>query len=1255
MASNFVYFLLLLCCFKSCYTVGSFAVVCPHDDNHTCTSLDEALSILSSDATIYLTHGIHMIQNFHLIHGLRNVRISGDNTTTVECTAGVGLAFFNISGLVIESLDISRCGLSGGEAISKITDMLYQVVDVFFQIPNDTHIALFLGACTDTTMNRITVTNTAGIGLVGINMMGSFNLNEVSFESNCHSECITDEHATFTDLGKQIGGGAFILYHRTNAAFRDSFPQYANMSISHSSFINNTDCSPNTFVELYYDYSEDTRSYLVGGGGGLTLMIPQRNYLIDVKVESSTFQGNTARFGSAAHIGIFNDAMDCHIRFTDCTFARNGLPISVSPGEQGGAGVSILSDLISPYYNQSRPTIHRKNVFVKIEFSDFIENVAYAGAGVRVYSLYSSTIVNSDATMVMCTCCLFKSNTATLGPALFANSLKRSATTPGIQILLSNVTAIENFVALLKNGTFRTVSDSSAIIDVRRVKLTIYGLKVLQNRGTGLLGVRTRFFMYGDITIAGNVGEFGGGMRLIDYTYIILQDNSTVIFRNNTGVVRGGALYVSHWVEPTFIYSDCFLHFKVMNFLRCQSVTLCKLEQTGIRLEFSGNHAPIGSIVYGSTLSTCCWTHAIRNHTFNGSVFEALHRFAPNIVQFDSLPTGVEKITTPPTKLVVSHNPSTTIPGQSVEIGVAALDQLDQHAPAVITSTVLSASQNATSLIGISGHFFLRKNTVTNVPLRILGPENQTVTVGLYSIDLFADTQFTIEVEQCSPGFVYNCSNCICIEKLTQEGINCNTAAQTLEVPNHLWTGPVSEEKDKVNVVHKCILDYCQPGSKTVSPGDYDSQCADGYNRTGMLCGTCMPGYSTAFGTSRCLKCSNTYLALITVFAIAGILLVFTIFLLKITITSTNGYLNGVLFYCNVITLYTKFFVPANKSFILISFLNLNLGVEVCFYDGMDALTRVGLQLLFPTYLFLLMAMITYLARSEYWCSKYFRSDEFSASKMFGTLLILCYTSILETCIEILGVVYIQTLDGDNLIRWVVDPTVPYFHGWHGVLGTIALILVLFYITLFPIALLFPTYVFQYPKLYPLFDALHIPFKDRFRFWLALRLIVRSIPLVLAFFARYPFNVFMLAIFLIVLLGIQLFTQPFKKPTVNAIDSLLLTNVIALTVGALFFDVTVNTASEDKQLDILAKHTTFSSVIIYTAYAIFLGNLLNHIFLRLPKKLQNKLLCYREIDHDQQEEILVELDQPRPRSPTESSQTQPLMNSTQLYRSCEAQ
>ena len=119
-------------------------------------------------------------------------------------------------------------------------------------------------------------------------------------------------------------------------------------------------------------------------------------------------------------------------------------------------------------------------------------------------------------------------------------------------------------------------------------------------------------------------------------------------------------------------------------------------------------------------------------------------------------------------------------------------------------------------------------------------------------------------------------------------------------------------------------------------------------------------GYSIALGTLlHCLPCSNDYLALILPFSLAGIALVAVLLLLRLTVTA--GTIQGFIFYVNIIQANTSFFFPAGEVNILtvfIAWLNLDLGIESCFYDGMTAYAYIWLQFLFPFYVWFLIGTV---------------------------------------------------------------------------------------------------------------------------------------------------------------------------------------------------------------------------------------------------------------------------------------------------------
>jgi len=160
-----------------------------------------------------------------------------------------------------------------------------------------------------------------------------------------------------------------------------------------------------------------------------------------------------------------------------------------------------------------------------------------------------------------------------------------------------------------------------------------------------------------------------------------------------------------------------------------------------------------------------------------------------------------------------------------------------------------------------------------------------------------------------------------------------------------------------------CIFDYCKTGTKSIKPGDFNSQCAEGYNRMGLLCGSCAENYSAVLGSNRCKKCEGYhFLLLLIAFAAAGVVLIAIVAFLKVSVS--EGYLYGILFYSHIVVQCAYHLDPSNTStFILTVFLTLSLGMEVCFYEEMDSLARTGLKFVFPLYIYSLIKMMVIFAR----------------------------------------------------------------------------------------------------------------------------------------------------------------------------------------------------------------------------------------------------------------------------------------------------
>ena len=131
--------------------------------------------------------------------------------------------------------------------------------------------------------------------------------------------------------------------------------------------------------------------------------------------------------------------------------------------------------------------------------------------------------------------------------------------------------------------------------------------------------------------------------------------------------------------------------------------------------------------------------------------------------------------------------------------------------------------------------------------------------------------------------------------------------------------GAVYENKTfKGLILHSgCPFDYCVDSPAFIHLHNLNSQC--NHNHSGILCGSCLDGYSITFGTLHCLPCSNVYLALILLFASAGIALV--AFLLLLNISVASGTINGLIFYANVIQVNRSIFFPPGDTNILTVFI----------------------------------------------------------------------------------------------------------------------------------------------------------------------------------------------------------------------------------------------------------------------------------------------------------------------------------------------
>ena len=285
----------------------------------------------------------------------------------------------------------------------------------------------------------------------------------------------------------------------------------------------------------------------------------------------------------------------------------------------------------------------------------------------------------------------------------------------------------------------------------------------------------------------------------------------------------------------------------------------------------------------------------------------------------------------------------------------------------------------------------------------------------------------------------------------------------------------------------------------------------------------------------------------------SGGILVIALFIFNLTITNSN--VGSIILYANIVGMNNLVFFPQHHSvvFALISLLNINLGIETCFYHSMSGYDKSWLQLVFPSYLFALVILLVIASRYS------IRVQRLTARRVLpvlATLLLLCYTNILQAvCMVLFFYSKITHLPNKNTtLVWSVATDVPLFGYKFVLLFTTCLIIFLALLLPFNIVLLFSrklSYfkVINYFK--TLIDVYHGPYKDNFYYWTGLQLLIRITIFGLSVLDN-KISFLSISVLLAVLFCIHGMSSPYVSKFQNIQEALVLLNLLAVHVTAFY-------------------------------------------------------------------------------------------------------
>ena len=815
------------------------------------------------------------------------------------------------------------------------------------------------------------------------------------------------------------------------------------------------------------------------------------------------------RFGSI----IINDAYISSGDFEDCLYiVSNGLSYF---GSNSNLNHVYLTNITFDY-------CFRAGIFVGDSYYIILNyiTVLYGGFGFMLYGNINSMNVNGfyaynlDTGMFS----LGNGHYITISDVIILNSdsgitfFHSGGYINATNVFISNTIEMGLFIKQCNHAYLSNIlvtnSKSYGGLYLSHIKdfVVLINITITNNSASGIRaeGIMNLKFSNYPSTISNNISPGNGGGMWISEG-VVLSSNTTVLFLNNTAKGVGGAIYsssVMNLLLPIYGSKPCTLEVFVDKF----------------KPLFLNNTAGLGGDnIYGGNYWSCCDGINLACEIINivSEVFSEMLHCSDNKLfkSFQQKPIS-SLVTSSPLGVCICNednaiNCSTRsvdrlmYPGQSISLSLATVGVCGGISPGELVTS--NSSTTEVVLLNVSqatngrncikfGYRLYSQFSNGSIFLRHAANSGERILTG-------SSLMVNVTFLPCPVGLTLSSKACQCnnvIESINGTQCNIDWMPHPIRRSGNNWLS--YNQQYSCTVAHKnCPFDYCNTSAVYLNLTHPDLQCTNG--RSGTLCGECQTGLSLTLGSNKCESCNNKYLSLVVAFIVAGIALV--VFLLGCNLTVSVGSINGLLFYANMIKLNETALFPNGVSIPVLSqfiaWLNLDLGIQTCFFNGLDGYWKTWLQFVFPVYIWLLIGIIII---GSYYSGRLSRLCGNNSVPVLSTLILISYNKLLRTITNAMMFATIKCEGDQQWSVWSFDSNIKYFHGKHIPLFLVALLFLL-------IGLVYTVLVFSAQwlqrysgkcckssrdpvvKLKPFLDAYTGPYKDKYRYWTGLLLIVR--------------------------------------------------------------------------------------------------------------------------------------------------------------------
>ena len=1108
----------------------------------------------TSDTTIIFLEGVHSFEHSYehsyvIVGYVHNLTLKGQgqwpvagaeetvmqSTVIINCTRGRGGFYFDTChDITVEGLTVVNCSGARGIQYSYGIFTFISVRSLLF--------------------HKNSIQHMTGYGLYVYNCNNAI-ITNCSYYHTALCDISVDNHSEF------LSGGIFIVYKAHNI-------QYSN-----------------TTLEL--SYSNMTKCCGIVGGG-LTIDLSHRGQL-DISFNNLKFSYNKAtRLGGGIFAslvsGIFGSG-DVTLVVSNCIFFNGtadyggGMNIDVEiPSfkliidttvflNNGGASTSDIFIVSFKHPFNTKISMINSKVFTK---SYSYCGVFINGASVHITNTSMRFVNKSFGFMLLG---IDINNTIRIDGCHFNGS------TVVTSVIYLNAVHVRIINCLFSNNTSGhsvvKISDQAEIGYV-----VIHSCNISDNNMTGITLIQAVATFSGRNVIQNNRNTDGAGITMFASSYIIIEGE--LLFYNNTADKHGGAVLAT---QPTHSLMVA-IALRLLGYTTIFASTPCTMtfKNNSSSVIFSGNRAGKGgSDMYGAILMGCSKAknryqiphlgHPNENSWyFDTPLMKYLHfSNTDRLSSMSSDPIMVcfcNTTTNLPDCSARTHHIQ-TYPGLEINTSIATVGYYGGTSPGDVQVT----AQHATLVQTYGKNYETTNCFQLHILLQNTSSTTALVDIRVKNVVQGLGVSIGVDILECPIGFTQISGQCHCERFLDTSDVRCNLSATPFKFlrQGNSWFGYINNSQC-ITGTNNCHFDYCSRSNVSFDIMAPDRQCVA--NRTSILCGQCQPHLSVMLGSNHCGTCSNWYLFLLPVFALAGMVLVAVLMFLNLSVSV--GTINGLLFYANMVKLNEAFFFPNGSVPVVsqfISWLNLDLGIEVCLFDGLDGYWNTWLQFIFPAYLFLLMGGIIVGCRYSVWFCRLCGSHAVPA---LATLFLMSYTKILLTVTNALSMSQLPCNDS-ILTVWSVDGNIEYGSGKHLILVVVScgvLVIGLAYPVLVLCAPLLEKYSHKcipqhcrwnpVAKFKPLLDAYGGPYKDNYRFWTGVTLMVRLTVTVTFSFTSGPINAYIIITIVVGILTFWSFTKGvYESIYVSLLEVFYVLNIFLLSTVSL---ATASLGSRDYQI-----------------------------------------------------------------------------------------